>query len=95
MQPGKLYVENVREFFGVSFKNAQFLCEEGTREGLLVRKIGLLCPNDQRIIYVVENEHSEPPEEIACDVCEDLERERSSFKPSELDRVMFYTLPSK
>jgi hypothetical protein len=93
MEPDKLYVENVRHFFGVSKENAEFLCEEATKEGLLKRKIGLLCLNDHNVILAVDHEN-EIPEEVKCDICEDMQRDRSIFESAELGRIVFYTSPA-
>jgi hypothetical protein len=88
-QPDKLFVENVRAFFDVPKENAEYLCEQAVKAGLLTKKTGLSCPNDQRIIAVLDEEVP-LPESVSCEVCEDLEREQTTFNTSDLNRVLFY-----
>ena len=88
-EPDKLYVENVRAFFDVPRENAEYLCDQAVKAGILVKKIGLSCPNDQRIIAVLDGNVA-PDEIISCDVCQSLEMEKSSFNPGELGQITFY-----
>ena len=88
-QSDKLYVEHVRAMLDVPRRNAEFLCERAVSAGLLAKKIGLTCPNDQRILAVLD-EGSSPPGSVSCEVCESMEREQSTFSSDELSRVVFY-----
>ena len=95
MESDKLYVENVRQFFGVPTENAEFLCEQAVNIGILVKKFGLLCPNDKNIIFVFDDKTERLPEHITCETCESLEREQSTFDINDLDRIVFYQSPNQ
>lgn len=91
MESDKLYIENVRSLFNISFENAKFLCDSGVKEGIFTKRIGLLCPNEDcsRILLSI-NEKQEIPNEISCDGCEDMERDRSHFNSDELKQIIYY-----
>jgi len=89
--PDRIYVENIRAFFGFPFKVAAFLCELAVRQRLFVRKFGLTCPQCGKILLSVDSE-DDIPNEVACDVCEANERDKYTFQAQELERLIFYQL---
>lgn len=91
IDPGKIYVENIRSFMNVSSHKARTLCEMAVRENLFSRKIGLVCPNDGRILAEYDNDNK-LPDQISCHICEVEGRDPSVFKTSQLQKVIFYKL---
>jgi len=91
INPQKIYVENIRAMMNVSTKKARLFCEMAVKESVFVRRIGVVCPNDQRIIAEY-NDESELPDEITCKVCEIGEIDPSTFKTAELQKIIFYKL---
>ena len=89
--PERIYVENVRAFFGIPFKAAQYLCDLAVRQRIFSRKIGVTCPGCGKILLAVNSE-DEVPETITCDVCELNERDQYIFTRQELGRIIFYKL---
>ena len=91
IDPGKIYVENIRSFMKVSSQKARTFCEMAVRERLFVRKIGLICPNEERVLEEYDDEN-QFPETITCHICQAEGKEMYSFKTSELKRIVFYKL---
>lgn len=91
IDPGKIEVENVRSVLNTSRFNATLICELGVEEGLFNRKIGLVCPNEGRIIQEFD-EDEEIPDHITCRLCENDEREEFEWKTADLRRIEYYTL---
>jgi hypothetical protein len=90
--PERIYVENVRAFFGLPHSAARFLCEEAVREGFFEKRIGLICPSCGRILT------SEAPGEsgegaVSCASCLSDERDQWEFPRSEVSTIEFYRLP--
>lgn len=90
IDPGKIYVENIRSIMNVSQIKARTLCEMAVQQNLFVRKIGVVCPNDGRIIDEYDNEE-QIPNFISCHICE-IESKESTFNTSNLKRIVFYKL---
>lgn len=90
--PRHIYVEKVRQFFGVSTSIARALCELAVREGLFIRCEGIRCPNDDRIVEEACGD-TQPPQVIHCEVCEDLDLE-SDFALAQCKRITFYRVAS-
>lgn len=91
LDPSRIYVENVRSFFGVPSSIAQAWCELAVREGIFARRFGVLCPQCQRLILTVEHE-DQIPDKIVCEVCERNECDRYEFARSEVATLVFYKL---
>jgi len=89
--PDRIYVENIRAFFGIPFRFAEFLCDLAVRQGVFARKIGLICPQCGKMLLSVDSE-DDVPEQILCDVCEIDERDQYIFDSAELTRLPFYQL---
>lgn len=87
--PQRIYIENVRSFFGISTTMAKALCELAVREGLFMRCTAILCPIDEQ---VVDEACDDDPllETIHCDVCEGFGRERSDYLTKECKSLDFY-----
>lgn len=91
IDPGKIYVENIRSFMKVSSHRARTFCEMAVRDKLFTRKIGLICPNDGRIIEEYD-EDTQFPETITCHICQAEDREPHIFRTAELRTIVFYKL---
>jgi hypothetical protein len=91
LDPERIYVENVRSFFGVPFGIAQLLCEMAVRERLFLRRYGVMCPYCDRIIVSVKSE-KDIPDRLLCEVCERNERDRYEYSRSECALATYYKL---
>jgi hypothetical protein len=91
LDPGKIYVENIRSFFHVPRYVAKLMCEMAVVDNLFEKRIGLKCPGCSRIISSYSKE-SDIPEYITCDICENDDKEEFEFKSSDLQRITFYKL---
>jgi len=89
--PNRIYVESIREFYNLPYVAAKTLCELAVREHIFRKKIGVICPNDGRIIksYDVGEKQDET---ITCTQCLLRESEEYSFSTKELDKKVFYQL---
>lgn len=89
--PGRIYVENVRVFLGVSHRIATALCDLAVREGFFEHCTAIMCPHDERILLELCNDAAdEVPATITCEVCEALEIEPSEFSRDECRAMPFY-----
>jgi hypothetical protein len=86
--PQHIYVEKVRQFFGVSTSIAKALCELAVREGSFVRCEAVLCPEQEQIIKEACGDE-EFPASVHCDVCEDLGLD-SDYPLAQCKRMTFY-----
>lgn len=93
-QPHKIYVENVRVFFGVPMGVARWMCDMAVREGYFEKCTGYLCPEDQRVLYEMCDGARDAPSELTCSVCEALEHE-SVFPTQACGSMTFYRLRKK
>jgi hypothetical protein len=91
LDPDRIYVENVRSFFGIPSAAARFLCGLAVRDGVFVPWLGLMCPNCERIVLSARSE-DEIPSKLLCEVCEMNGCERYEFDRSELKTIVFYKL---
>lgn len=94
IDPGKIYVETIRSFMNVSTHRARTLCEMAVMDNLFIRKIGIVCPNDERIIEEFDS-LNEIPDSITCHFCELEGKENCSFKTINLKKVTFYKLKNE
>jgi hypothetical protein len=90
MENDKLFVENVRQFFNITKENAEFLCEQGVREGIFEKRIGVLCSNCNGMIYSSEFGNI-LPDVVVCENCKELGVGNYKFATSSLDKITFYT----
>jgi hypothetical protein len=91
IDPGKIYVENVRSIMNVSTEHARRICEMAVIDNIFERRIGLVCPNDNRILREFSN-LVEIPEIITCSLCEANEEEESTFETSKLKKIVYYKM---
>jgi hypothetical protein len=93
IDPGAIYVENVRSFMRTTTFLAKFMCEVAVKDRIFEKRIGLVCPNDscKRIIKSFTNE-KEIPATIICHNCESNDEEEFEFDTSKLKRITFYKL---
>ena len=93
INPGKIYVENVRSFLRVSTFYARFLCELAVQDRIFEKKIGLVCPNSNCNRIIKEfNSEKEIPDTITCTICESNEEEEFTFKTINLKKIKYYKL---
>lgn len=94
--PERIYVENVRSFFGMPFWAAKFLCDMAVRQGVFEKRIGLVCKNDDcKRIIATYGENEKIPETINCLQCEINQKGEHEFRTSELEKLTFYRLKKK
>jgi|SRR4051794_24032279 hypothetical protein len=91
LDPGKIYVENVRAFFKVPTVVAKLMCEMAVVDKLFEKKIGLVCPGCGRILASYYKE-SEIPVDVLCDICEADDKDIYEYKSIDLERITFYRL---
>ena len=91
IDPDRIYVENIRAFYGLPFFMAKFLCELAVREGVFLKRFGVECPNEGRLILTVGSK-TELPRAVRCRNCELLEEERFEFDLQSCQIVEFYKL---
>jgi hypothetical protein len=89
--PNRIYLENIRSFYGVPTFIAKYLCEKAVKKGLFLKRVGVECPNEGRLIMTVDATES-LPERIYCPNCEVLGYDRHEFALSECRQVEFYKL---
>lgn len=88
--PDKIYAENIRRFFGVSIKTANYLCKIAVRWGHFTEHTEYVCSNvncqkilpNSKVINGV----------IKCDNCELRDEVIYSFNVEKLDKITFYRL---
>lgn len=88
INPRRVYPRNVASFFHIPHRAAEWLLELAVREGWMSKSIGLLNPDDGRMIVSVPN-GAPLPETVHDDVAE-AEEHQADFALSELDRQPFY-----
>jgi hypothetical protein len=93
IDPGKIYVENVRSLYNLPRFAARLICEMAVQENIFSKKVGLVCPNCNRIIEEY-NSIEEMPKEIHCHICESEEFENSDFTTETLRKEKYYKLKS-
>lgn len=89
--PERIYIENIREFYGLPYSVARYLCELAVKRGIFRKKIGIICPNDKRIIKSFDFE-PDLDEEIDCTACQIRETVNYTFKINKLNKVVYYQL---
>lgn len=93
VDPQRIYVENVRAFFGFPHSIAKLILDLAVREGALERRTGLLCPRYQNIIATLED-GQDPPDQVNCLVCES-EGDGETHDGRDLQSIVFYRLVHK
>ena len=93
--PNRIRIENIKSILKIPYSQAKIYCEMAVKDGNLVKKTGLICPNAdcERTIVSFENGSKINEEEIVCEPCELNGHERFTFKQSELQREVFYQIP--
>jgi hypothetical protein len=94
LNPDRIYVENVRQFYNIPFRAAQIWCDLAAKQRIFKKKIGIECVNCRRIIATINN-FSELPETIHCDICEEHENVECDFKPTKENTIIYYQLNDK
>jgi len=89
--PERIYVENIRSFYNLTTPIAKTFCEMAVRENLFKKRIGIECPNCDKLISHYSN-GKEIPEKISCDNCQLLEREKYEYDKDEINELIFYQL---
>lgn len=89
IKPTIIYVENVRSHFNISRFNAESICEEGVKSGILTKKTQIKCPQCKRVLLTI-NYSDKVPETLYCELCELAEEEVYNFHPSHRDLIFCY-----
>lgn len=89
-----IYVENVRSFFNVPSAVAHIMCEEAVDKGVLVKRIGYLCPNDKNILFHLSEEVA-PEEVVTCAICEQEDGRQSEFRATDLRTIDVYAVAER
>lgn len=89
----RIYVENVRSFFGISTRFAKFLCQIAVNQKLFKKHIGVVCSNKEceRIIISVDD-RKKLPSQVSCSNCLLNEIEPNIFPFESLETIEFYEL---
>lgn len=91
--PDKIYVENIRSFFGFSFRIATFYCDLAVRAGYFSKHKGYICANKNCQKIILEKDFKETiPKELNCTNCEIREEENYLFDTNRLNQIVFYRL---
>lgn len=93
IDPERIYVENVRSFFGINHRFAKYLCELAVNEGYFEKQCGARCPNSDcnRIIATAGNLESLPPV-VHCESCLLDEQDSSTFSIGDCKIQEYYVL---
>ena len=91
--PNRIFVENVRSFFGITTPLARALCELAVKEGVFERQVAAICPKDFQIIATYTSK-KEIPIPLKCTTCELNEEEKYEFNADELRFETYYKLVS-
>lgn len=91
IDPSRIYVENVRAFFGLPTPAARLLCETAVREGAFERHVGVLCPYDRHMLRSFKSE-KDLPDTLECLPCEAEGRDEWVHPTEPLQRLTFYSL---
>lgn len=89
--PNRIYVEQLRSFFGFNTSFTRLLCRMAVKEELFIQKIGIECPKCGRQIMSCDDE-LQIPHEITCETCELLEERKFRFTKNEFISIPFYQL---
>jgi hypothetical protein len=88
LNPEKIYIENIRSVFGVSYRIAKLLCETAVRQGMLSRSVEVLCPDDR--VAATANSEEELPPTVNCTLLEDGVYEEKEYTAKELRKRTYY-----
>jgi len=91
IDPGKIYVENVRSLYNLPRFAARLMCEMAVQEHIFTKKIGVVCPNCNRIIEEFDN-INQIPETIYCHICDAEDAEQNTYKTENLKKEEYYKL---
>ena len=92
--PNRIYVENIRSFFGLSTKLAKWFLDFGVRQGLLEKRVGIICPNSDCNRMISDFPVGGEPSEITCDLCEMKGEEKTTFNSQRCTQMDFYRVRS-
>ena len=87
--PNRIYVENIRSFFGISHGTAKFLCDLAVKQGAFERRIGIMCPNCNTLIGDY-GANDAIPRKVTCEHCAMLGESVFSFYNTECRKISFY-----
>lgn len=89
--PQRIYVENIRSFYNFTTPVAKSLCEMAVRQNLFKKMHSMDCPECGKPL--LSNTYDEDfPEQIECDTCLMLEKEKYEFSKKECKETIFYKL---
>lgn len=91
LKDGNIYVENMRSMMNVSTTVAKAKCEQAVESGLFIQMIGLLCPNDDRMMASFGSRLSIPAT-IKCNICENDEADKFEFDTEYIRQIIYYKI---
>lgn len=80
--PKRIYVENIRSFFSINYGLAKYLCEMAVKQGIFSKYFAVECPQCNVIIKSFDDKNF-IPNEIICEHCQLLEKEKYKFTNKE------------
>lgn len=80
--PKRIYVENIRSFFNITTGAANFLCEMAVKQKIFDKYFAVECPQCNVIIKSFDDENS-IPNDIICEHCQLLEKNKYKFTSKE------------
>jgi hypothetical protein len=91
--PYRIYVENVRSFFGIPTKLARLICELAVRQDALIRRFAYYCPNKEnhRIVIVTDVPLAKDAK-LHCELCELSGESKSEFNAVDCKEETVYAL---
>lgn len=89
ISPDRIYVENVRAFFGLPTKLARLLLDTAVFDGALERRVGVRCPADGHIIRSFRDGEI-LPESLPCTVCREFGRVDHAHRVGDCEVEVFY-----
>lgn len=94
LNPGRIFVENVRSLFNISRLEARTLCEMAVMDSLFEKRVGFICPSPGCNGRMLEDFawDAETPATITCIICESEGQEQSTYNTADLKRIEFYKL---
>ena len=90
LDPNKIYIENVRSVFQISFRSAERYCEAAVRQGIFSKFVEVHCP-DGAVAASSEFEKS-LPEIVRCWKEQNGDYEELWIPTRDLSKTVFYRL---
>jgi len=90
LDPSHIYVENVRAAFGLTTGLAKRFCELAVRQGILEKRVEVLCPNN--VVAKDAASVEQLPVEVSCWEDDGGQYEERTYATNILKKMEFYVL---